>query len=357
MSNNSNMDDKTFIGKTKYNCPICEKEEEVEIYKELAQVIIKEQTISYYETYYYCPISKEEFYPSQVLDNNLLEAKDSYRRQNNLLTSQEIKEIRKYYKLNQKEFSNIFGWGDVTVQRYETKFIQDETYNETMKRAKDDPLFLYEKSKKYKDKFDENRFKEIEILLKNEIEKKQIIYLNKECLRALYLDYEIPSEFNGNKIFDIEKTEQMLRFFAQANENLYKTKLMKLFWYSDSYHYQKYGTSISGMVYEHLPYGAVPIGGDEILGASRNSIVVSEERLWCKDDGEEVIGYKINNLKKMDKAKLETSEISVIELVNKKFQNLGSAAISRIMHAEEAYKNTKDGDLISFKWAKILKDF
>ena len=59
----------------------------------------------------------------------------------------------------------------------------------------------------------------------------------------------------------------------------------------------------------------------------------------------------------MDKAKLETSEISVIELVNKKFQNLGSAAISRIMHAEEAYKNTKDGDLISFKWAKILKDF
>ena len=113
MSNNSNMDDKTFIGKTKYNCPICEKEEEVEIYKELAQVIIKEQTISYYETYYYCPISKEEFYPSQVLDNNLLEAKDSYRRQNNLLTSQEIKEIRKYYKLNQKEFSNIFGWNQV----------------------------------------------------------------------------------------------------------------------------------------------------------------------------------------------------------------------------------------------------
>ncbi len=357
MSNNANKDDKKFIGKTKYNCPICEKEEEVDIYEELAQVIIKEQDINYYETYYYCPISKEEFYPSQVLDRNLLEAKDSYRKQNDLLTSQEVKEIRKYYKLNQKEFSNLFGWGDVTVQRYETKLIQDETYNEIMNRGKDDPLFLYEKLKKHKDKFDENRFKEIVILLKNEIEKKQIIYLNKECLKALYLDYEIPSEFNGNRIFDLEKTEQMLIFFAQTNKDLYKIKLMKLLWYGDAYHYKEYGTSISGMVYEHLPYGAVPIGSDEILGASGNSIVVIEERLWCKGDGEEVIGYKINNLEKMNKAKLETSEISAIETVNKNFQNLGSAAISRIMHTEEAYKKTKDSDLISFKWAKELKDF
>lgn len=357
MSNNANMGDKTFIGKTKYNCPICRKKDEVEIYKELTQVIIKGQTVDYYETYYYCPVSKEEFYPSKVLDSNLLEAKDSYRKQNNLLTSQEIKEIRKNYKLNQKEFANIFGWGDVTVQRYETKLIQDETYNEIIKRGKDNPLFLYEELKKHKNRFDENRFHKIEILLKKEIEKKQIIYLNKECLKALYLDYEIPSEFNGNKILDLDKTEQMLRYFTQTNQDLYKTKLMKLLWYSDSYHYREYDTSISGLVYRHLPYGAVPIGGDEVLGASGNSIIVSEERLWCKGDGEEVIGFKIDNLKKMDKTKLETSEISALELVNKKFKNLGSAAISRIVHSEEAYKKTKDGDLISFKWAKKLKDF
>ncbi len=356
MNKNANMDDKVFIGKTKYNCPICGKKEEVEIYKELTEVIIKGQNIKYYETYYYCPINREEFYPSQVLDSNLLEAKDVFRKQNNLLTSKEIKEIRNYYKLNQKEFSNLFGWGDVTVQRYETKLIQDETYNEIMKRGEEDPLFLYEKLRKHNNKFDNNRFKEIELSLRYEIEKKQIIYFNKECLKALYLDYEIPSEFNGNKVFNFEKTEQMLLFFAQKNENLYKTKLMKLLWYGDACHYKKYGTSISGLVYKHLPYGAVPIGSNEILGASGSSIVLSEESLWCNDDGEEVIGYKIKNLKEMDKAKLETSEISVIELVNKKFKNLGSAAISRIMHDEYAYKNTKDGELISFKWAKKLKN-
>jgi len=46
-----------------------------------------------------------------------------------------------------------------------------------------------------------------------------------------------------------------------------------------------------------------------------------------------------------------------LELVNKKFKNLGSAAISRIMHTEEGYKNTRDGDLISFNWANRLKTF
>jgi len=357
MSNNANKDDKIFIGKTKYSCPICEKEEEVEIYKELTQVLIKKQNINYYETYYYCPVSKEEFYPSQVLDSNLLEAKDSYRKQNNLLTSQEIKEIRKYYKLNQKEFSNIFGWGDITVQRYETKLIQEETYNEIMKRAKDNPLFLYEELKKHKDKFGENRFNEIKNLLKNEIEKKQIIYLNKECLKALYLDYEIPSEFNGNKILDLEKTEQMLRFFSQTNEDLYKTKLMKLFWYSDSYHYKEYDKSISGLVYKHLQYGAVPIGYNEVLDASGNSIAVIEEELGCKDDGEELIGHRIINLEEMDKTKLETSEISILEAVNRKFKNFGSSAISEMMHKEEAYRKTSDREIISFKWAKKLKGY
>jgi putative zinc finger/helix-turn-helix YgiT family protein len=170
------MDDKVFVEEIKYNCPICEEVHKVKVYKEPTKALVKKQPVEYIETYYYCPISEEEFYPSQVLNVNLLEARDSYRKNNNLLTSIEIKEIRKFYGLNQKEFSNIFGWGDITIQRYETKLIQEETYNEMIKRAKDDPLFLYEELKKHKDKFEENRFNEIENLLKDEIRNKQFIH-------------------------------------------------------------------------------------------------------------------------------------------------------------------------------------
>jgi len=153
---------------------------------------------------------------------------------------------------------------------------------------------------------------------------------------------------------DLEKTEQMLRFFSQTNEDLYKTKLMKLLWYSDSYHYKEYGQSISGLVYRHLQYGAVPIGYNEVLDASGNSIAVIEEDLGCKDDDEELIGHRIINLKKVDKTKLETSEISILETVNRKFKGFGSTAISKMMHKEEAYRRTSDRELISFKWAEKL---
>jgi len=151
-----------FIEEVKYSCPICEKKHKVKIYRENNKAIVKKQPVEYQETYYYCPIESEEFYPSKILDKNLLRARDSYRKSNGLLTSFEIKEIRKLYGLNQKEFSNIFGWGDITVQRYESKLIQDETYNEVMRRAKDDQLFVFEELKKHKDKFSNDRFKEIE---------------------------------------------------------------------------------------------------------------------------------------------------------------------------------------------------
>ncbi len=353
----TNKDDRVFIEDVKYSCPICEKVHEVQVYQEPTKALIKKQPIKYIETYYHCPTSEEEFYPSQILDSNLLEARDSYRRENNLLTSSEIKEIRKFYRLNQKEFSNIFGWGDITVQRYESKLIQEETYNEMMKRVKEDSLFLYEELKKHKDKFDENRYIEIENLLRDEINKKQFSFFKKESLRALYLDHEKPSKFNGNKILDLEKVEQMLRFFSQFGINLFKVKLMKLFWYGDIYHYKEYGVSISGLVYKHLPYGAVPIGYNEILDVFNNSILIEEEYLGCKDNGEEMIASRIINLKKIDKTKLEPSEITALEIVHKKFKSLGSLAISKIMHEEKAYKKTNDGDLISFEWAEKLKDF
>ncbi len=352
-----NKDDRVFIEDVKYSCPICEKVHKVKVYQEPTKILIKKQPIDYIETYYHCPISEEEFYPSQILDSNLLEARDSYRRENNLLTSSEIKEIRKFYKLNQKEFSNIFGWGDITVQRYESKLIQEETYNEMIKRVKEDPLFLYEELKKHKDKFDDKRYREIEILLRDEIKKKQVSFFNKESLKALYLDHEDPSNFNGNKSLDLDKVDQMLRFFSQFGKNLLKVKLMKLFWYSDAYHYKEYGVSISGLVYEHFPYGAVPIGHNEILDAFNNSIQIREEYFGYKNNGEEVIAFRIINLKEIDKTKLEPSEIAALEVVNKKFKSLGSAAISKIMHEEEAYKKTSSGYLISFEWAKRLKVF
>jgi putative zinc finger/helix-turn-helix protein, YgiT family len=345
-----------LIKEVSYSCPLCEKIHKVKVCEEETKALIRNRPVEYNEIYYLCPESNEEFYPEKVLYENLTKARDTYKRLNGLLTSSEIREIRRYYSLNQREFSNLFGWGDITVQRYESNAIQDETYDEVLRRAKDDPMFVYSELKKHKDKFSDDRSIELELFLKNEVKKKQAIYCSMETLKALYLDYDEPNEFNGNRQLSFNNIDQMLRFFSQNNRNLYKVKLMKLLWYSDALHFKENNQSISGLVYTHMPLGALPIGYDTLFQAFSNSVSVKVENLNCSDN-EEIIGYKIQNLEKVDLNKLLPSEIAIMDEVNKFFIKMGSKKISGHMHEEAAYRNTAIGDLISFKLAKNLKDF
>ena len=344
-----------LIKEVSYSCPLCEKTHKVKVYEEETKALIKNKPVGYKEIFYFCPESNEEFYPEKIMDENLVKARDSYKRLGGLLTSSEIKEIRNYYGLSQKELSNLFGWGDITIQRYENKAIQDETYDEVLRRAKDDPMFAYDELKKHKDKFNAERFKDLEIFLKDEVKKKQTIRCNIEVLKALYLDYTEPNEYNGNKQLNFNNIDQMLRFFSQNNHDLYKVKLMKLFWFSDALHFKKNNQSISGLVYTHMPLGALPIGYEILFQAFSNSVVVKEESLKCSGE-EEMIGYKIQNLEKVDLNKLTPSEITIMDEVNKFFKKMGSKKISEYMHEEIAYRNTEIGDLISFKLAKKLRD-
>jgi putative zinc finger/helix-turn-helix YgiT family protein len=344
-----------LVKEISYHCPICENEHKVKVFEEKTIALIKNKSVEYKEIFYVCPETNEEFYPEKVMDENLTRARDAYKRLNGLLTSIEIKEIRDYYGLNQRELSNIFGWGDITVQRYESKQIQDETYDKVLRRAKEDPLFVYNELKKHKDKFNNDRFKDLEFFLKGEIKKKQTILCNIEALKALYLDYDEPSEFNGNKQLSFSNIGQMLRYFSQNNDKLYKVKLMKLLWYSDVLHFKENNRSISGLVYAHMPLGALPLGYDMLFQVFSNVISVKEESFNYSDD-EDIIGYRINNLEKVDLNELKPSEIAIMSKVDTFFKKMGSKKISEYMHEEKAYKNTNQGDLISFKLAARLKD-
>jgi putative zinc finger/helix-turn-helix YgiT family protein len=344
-----------LIGEVSCSCPICEKTHKVKVYEEETKALIKNESVEYKETYYLCPENNEEFYPEKIMDENLTKARDAYKSLRSLLTSSEIKEIRDYYGLNQKELSNLFGWGDITIQRYENKAIQDETYDEVLKRAKDDPMFLYNELKKHKDKFTDDRFKELELFLKDEVKKKQTLHCGMEVLKVLYLDYDKPNEYNGNKELNLGNIDQMLRFFSQNNHDLYKVKLMKLLWFSDALHFKRNNQSISGLVYTHMPYGALPIGYEILFQAFSNSVEVEEESLKCFGD-EEMVGYKIQNLEIVDLNKLMPSEITIMDEVNNFFKKMGSKKISEYMHEEAAYKNTEIGDLISFKLVEKLRD-
>lgn len=60
--------------------------------------------------------------------------------------------------------------------------------------------------------------------------------------------------------------------------HLYKVKMMMLLWYTDAIYYKRYGKSMTGLVYVHMTYGALPIGFNEILSVP--TIQVVEEMMY-----------------------------------------------------------------------------
>jgi len=340
-----------LLNKINYNCPFCDEVHEVSVIKDKTKALINNTPVDYEEIYYHCPIEDDRFVPKDILNQNLLSAKDSYRTLNGLLTSQEIKEVRKIYNLSQKEFANLLGWGDVTVQRYEKKSIQDETYDQKIRSVKNNPKLALEELEKHKDKFENERYNEINELITNLVKTKSVKYLNKEIIESLYIDHKEESQDNGYKLLDIEKVENMIGFFAQNSSRLYKVKLMKLLWYADALFCKKYGNSMSGLVYRHLPLGAVPKAHEEILRYAESSIQIVEEYI------DENIAYKILPKYNINLSKLSPEEISVLQAIIEKFDDMGSRRISEYMHEEVAYRETFDNEIIPYSLARDIRDF
>jgi putative zinc finger/helix-turn-helix YgiT family protein len=337
------------IEKLQHDCPLCDKVHEVEKIKRIVSSTIKDCCVDHEETVFRCPQRNEEWYHGKMLDDSLQSMRDAYRVKQNLLTSKQIIEIRKKYNLSQKELSNLLGWGGVTISRYETKLIQDETYDGILRLAAQSPTFAFEKLVKHKELFTNDRFIEISTFLKRLIKTQGNIDLKRQVMLNYYVDYDTECDANGFKILDLNKLSDILAYFANYVHRLYKVKLMKLLWYSDVLFFNKYKRSMTGLVYQHMPLGALPIGYNEIIYLPTVRV----------DEGETENGttYHIVPLSPPANPMFSLEEQDVLSRVASKFKEFNSREIIDYMHNEEVYKNTTDGEIILYSHASTIIDF
>ncbi|MDW7662617.1 MAG: DUF4065 domain-containing protein [Bacillota bacterium] len=333
------------------DCPICDNVHLLDKKKRITQGVIKGETIEYEEVFFSCSVTNEEeneFVPATIFDENLLRARNVYRKSKGLLTSHEIAEIRKLYELTQSEFSNLLGWGEITVTRYESKTIQDETYDNLMRMTLENPLFAIQSLERHKVKFTKEKFLKIRSKIVERVEKSGIQYLKMQEIISVYLNYDQESDFNGYKILDMEKLANVMGYFAQFVNKLYKVKLMKLLWYADVIHYKRHGKAMIGLVYKHMTYGALPLAYDEIIHLP--TVKIEEEIIY--DD----ISYRIVPNADVNMSKFSLDELSILELISNKFKDYRSREIVEYMHQEKAYKETEPYQIISYDLAKELNE-
>ena len=328
----------------KMYCPFCDKEHEIETVEKEAIVKIKGEEVKYIEQNYYCNLCDEKFCDGEMIDNNLLNAKDQYRKNHNLLTSNEIKSIREKYDLSQSALALILGWGEITITRYETKEIQNENYDVILRKISDDPYYLYDCFRLNINKFNQKQqmkiSKKIFSIAPNNDQTNKLI---QESLIKKH--FGLDQEIIGRREISLQRILAVIEAIINSGIELYKTKLAKLLWFIDINHYKKTKQSITGLAYFHMAHGACPLGLDLILDSKNVIINEFEEEDYTKYLIEKVeVDHKLSDI-----------ELDSINEVINKFKDLKTKELVDYMHREKAYLDTKPNEFISFSYAKYVQ--
>lgn len=332
----------TLINSIMIECPLCGELHLVDKRTRTATAIIKGEKIKYSEEYYVCENTEDgenEFIPSKVMDANLLAARDSYRSAHQMFTSQDIINLRNRYGLTQRELAKLLGWGEATVSRYETKQIQDETYDGILHVVSEDAFEAKQFLIRNRNSFDESRYHELAALIEKEIERTSSDYLTRKLLVSKYSEFQNSPALTGGIELDIDKTCNMAAFFASHCVGLFKVKLMKLLWYTDALFFKEHGRSMSGLVYQHMPMGALPVGHYELMN------LLPHEEIY---DNYEYTSYRIIPQEQYDESLFTGEELDVLYRVSQKFSTYTGTDLVEYMHKEIAYIQTADRAYIPY---------
>ena len=96
-----------------------------------------------------CPCCGESLVNNAADSRNFEKVYRAYRKEENLLMPEEIKQIRQQYGITQVDFSRVLGFGDKTIARYENGALQDTAPNNLILLMKNEKNFieLWEKRK------------------------------------------------------------------------------------------------------------------------------------------------------------------------------------------------------------------
>lgn len=179
-------------------------------------------------------------------------------------------------------------------------------------------------------------------------EKNQDLYLRK-AIEASYARFHGNQLLHGNTELSLDKVVDMIRYFAASKQitNLYKVKLMKLMWYADALSYKKRGFAITGLVYQAMPMGAVPVG--------HNSIINLKDVPCEEVDMGETNAYHFSLKEKTSFEFLSEEDKKILDIVIDKLGKMTKNQIVSFMYQEQAYVETKPREVISFEYSRNLQ--
>ena len=331
-------------------CPNCDEYTDVTIRTEKEVYNVRGEPIEIEAELAICQKCGASIFDEERDSRNLEIAYRRYREKHNLLSPDEIRRTREKYGLSQRALSRLLGWGEITIHRYESGAIQDNVHDSTLR--------LIEDPRNMQKIFEANRSK-LPSYTAARLEKRIASFLQEDEEQSFHISFErlvshpYSDLTSGFKEYDLEKLKNMILYLVKCLDGVLITKLNKLLWYCDFLHFKETSVSITGTQYLHFQYGPVPKYYDHIIGFMQSEGLLDRNEI-AFNTKEGIVGEQFTALVEPNESMFSEKELQAMNFVIDKFRNYTATRIADKSHQETAYTKSKDGEIISYEYAKEL---
>jgi uncharacterized phage-associated protein len=147
-----------------------------------------------------------------------------------------------------------------------------------------------------------------------------------------------------------QKMQHVILFFLERINNVHlgRVKLMKLLYYVDFDHFEKYGCSITGARYRKLPHGPVPDKVDKVIEKMEKNKLVRAVNVQNTNFAR----YRLIPVNgQFDASFFSGDEFAILETVACRWVDATAAEIEAATHAEAPWASTEETKAIDYELA------
>jgi putative zinc finger/helix-turn-helix YgiT family protein len=325
------------------HCPNCDRGIAAVEIKETRSFEVKKERVEIEDRFNRCPHCGEEWSVDGF--DAMYEVYRVYRERHRMVQPEALKGWRKGLGLTQEELSRLLGWSEATVVRYEKGALQEQSHDNELQMAmtSEGISVLLQKNP---DVIPSEKRAVIEARFHS-----RIVAANRA---ADVFSSEEQSIRTGFQSCSLVRLKAVIAFLVGNERGVWKTTLNKLLWYADFLHFREHGVGITGLAYQHLQYGPVPVGWNYLYAV----LPEDEFEVVVEDFPNGASGERIRAAKEPPMGILSNSEIRVLQSVHDDLALKGAKEISEISHREAAWLETGQQEIISYEWStKLVRNF
>ena len=303
----------------------------------------RKEKYSYVAQFYEDDETHEQFTTTEMDEANLAQVYNQYRAAHSIPFVDEIVALRERYSLSALKMSAILGFGVNQYRQYEEGYMPSETNGKILKACQN-PIIFETFVQNSRAQLGEKAYTRITGQL--EAVKKQ----QTDVRRSLIFGESKRTGANGFAPLSLERLRNLLLYFIHECGDVFNTKMNKLLFYADFYHYRQHGQAISGLSYRAIKYGPVPVHWDRAYS------LFDDVRQEIVEFDTGITGTKLVSVSQPDLSLFSESEKDTLRKIAETFSQTTAKEISLVSHDEEAWKRyVGTSQFIDFSTAFELK--